>query len=219
MFDSGISGAIKYLATSAKKTIFSNLTDTIGDFAEEKLKPSVANFIKNSANKTKSSGKNTLLDYIKGLVGDTGSLISNNKDVVKDFFTAKNFLNLGSKAAPFAINSVIKKSESLKNILGLAGIDSEKVNIGKDISDYFGDLINKTFKPIINAQSGKLKSATIDFFQTIKNNLNTASNTAELTLGQLFQSVATAGATSILSSLGVKTGKGDVVSAFINMLS
>ena len=219
LFDSGISGAIKYLATSAKKTIFSNLTDTIGDFAEEKLKPSVANFIKNSANKTKSSGKNTLLDYIKGLVGDTGSLISNNKDVVKDFFTAKNFLNLGSKAAPFAINSVIKKSESLKNILGLAGIDSEKVNIGKDISDYFGDLINKTFKPIINAQSGKLKSATIDFFQTIKNNLNTASNTAELTLGELFANLAASGTGSILSSLGVDVGKGDFLSAFINMLS
>jgi len=266
LFDSGISGAIKYLATSAKKAIFSNTTNTIGDFAEEKLKPSVANFIKNSVNKTKSSSKNTLLDYyikglvgdagsltpddkdgikdfftavnfiknsanktksssktpldyIKGLVGDAGSLISDNKNGIKDFFTAKNFLNLGSKAAPFAINSVIKKSESLKSILGLVGIDSEKVNIGKDISDYFGDLINKTFKPIIDAQSGKLKSATTDFFQTIKNALSDARKKGELTLGQLFQSVATAGATSILSSLGVKTGKGDFVSAFISMLS
>lgn len=219
LFDSGISGAVKYLATSAKKAIFSNTTDAIGNFAEEKLKPSVANFVKNSVNKTKSSSKNTPLDYIKGLVGDAGSLISDNKNEIKDFFTAKNFLNLGNKAAPFAINSVIKKPESLKSILGLVGIDSEKVNIGKGISDYFGDLINKTFKPIIEAQSGKLKSATTDFFQAIKNALSDAKEEGELTLGQLFQSVATAGATSILSSLGVKTGKGDFVSAFISMLS
>jgi tape measure domain-containing protein len=219
LFDSGISGAVKYLATSAKKAIFSNTTDAIGNFAEEKLKPSVANFVKNSVNKTKSSSKNTPLDYIKGLVGDAGSLISDNKNEIKDFFTAKNFLNLGNKAAPFAINSVIKKPESLKSILGLVGIDSEKVNIGKGISDYFGDLINKTFKPIIEAQSGKLKSATTDFFQAIKNALSDAKEEGELTLGELFQFVATAGATSILSSLGVKTGGSDFVSALISMLS